>query len=75
MKPLYEKIMQDLATVKKARKTPQQVVEEEPEVVVKKQLNRKQRAFDAKLESARELAQSDPRLVADVIKGWAGGNE
>ncbi|MDD5176122.1 MAG: flagellar basal-body MS-ring/collar protein FliF [Sterolibacterium sp.] len=73
LKPVYEKIMQDLAIVKTARKTPQ-VVEEEAAPVAKK-MNRKQRAFDAKLEGARELAQTDPRLVADVIKGWAGGNE
>ncbi|MFA7269793.1 MAG: flagellar basal-body MS-ring/collar protein FliF [Sterolibacterium sp.] len=74
MKPLYERIMLDLATLKEARAKPAEI-QEEAVPVQKKQLNRKQRAFDAKLESARDLAQSDPRVVADVIKSWAGAND
>ncbi|MBI5920434.1 MAG: flagellar M-ring protein FliF [Betaproteobacteria bacterium] len=75
LKPLYERIMYDLAALKEEREKPPQIDEEAAPVVQKKQLNRKQRAFDAKLESARDLAQSDPRVVADVIKSWAGANE
>jgi len=75
LKPLYERIMYDLAALKEEREKPPPTGEEEAPVVQKKQLNRKQRAFDAKLESARDLAQSDPRVVADVIKSWAGANE
>lgn len=31
--------------------------------------------YDQKLQGARELARQNPRLVASVIKDWAGGNE
>ena len=31
------------------------------------------RAFDAKLQQARDLAKQDPKLVAGVIKEWVGG--
>jgi flagellar M-ring protein FliF len=75
LKPLYERIMYDLAALKEEREQPPPAEGEEGPVVQKKQLNRKQRAFDAKLESARDLAQSDPRVVADVIKSWAGAND
>lgn len=76
LKPLYERIMYDLAALKEEREKPPPTEGEEHQLqpTVKK-LNRKQRAFDAKLESARELAQSDPRVVADVIKSWAGAND
>jgi flagellar M-ring protein FliF len=32
-------------------------------------------SYDQKLLGARELAKQDPKLVANVIKGWVGGNE
>ena len=31
--------------------------------------------FDQTLQSAKELAKQDPRIVANVVKGWVGGNE
>lgn len=31
--------------------------------------------YDSKLAGARELAKQDPKLVANVIKEWVGGNE
>ena len=31
--------------------------------------------FDAKMTSARQLANSDPKLVASLIKEWVGGGE
>lgn len=33
------------------------------------------RKYDAKLADARDLAKQDPKLVANVIKEWVGGNE
>lgn len=33
------------------------------------------REFDAKVAAARDLAKADPKLVANVIKGWVTGNE
>ncbi|KYC29301.1 flagellar basal-body MS-ring and collar protein [Sterolibacterium denitrificans] len=33
------------------------------------------RKYDAKLADARDLAKQDPKVVADVIKGWVSGNE
>lgn len=32
-------------------------------------------SYDQKLAAARELAKQDPKLVANVIKDWVGGNE
>ena len=32
-------------------------------------------AYDAKLANVRGLARSDPKVVANVIKDWVGGNE
>lgn len=32
-------------------------------------------SYDQKLLGARELAKQDPKLVANVIKDWVGGNE
>ena len=29
--------------------------------------------FDAKMSSARQLASSDPKLVASLIREWVGG--
>ncbi|MBV2234773.1 MAG: flagellar M-ring protein FliF [Sterolibacterium sp.] len=37
--------------------------------------NAPRRKYDAKLADARDLARQDPKLVADVIKGWVSGNE
>ncbi|MBI4984680.1 MAG: flagellar M-ring protein FliF [Rhodocyclales bacterium] len=31
--------------------------------------------YDVKLQQARDLAKQDPKLVANVIKEWVGGNE
>ena len=31
--------------------------------------------YETKLQQARDLARSDPKLVANVIKEWVGGNE
>ncbi len=31
--------------------------------------------FDQTLQSAKALAKQDPRIVANVVKGWVGGNE
>jgi len=31
-------------------------------------------SYDHKLSAARELAKQDPKLIANVIKGWVGGN-
>ncbi|MDY0013301.1 MAG: flagellar basal-body MS-ring/collar protein FliF [Rhodocyclaceae bacterium] len=33
------------------------------------------RGYDAKLERARELARTEPRMVANLLKEWMGGNE
>ncbi len=33
------------------------------------------REYDAKLAGARDLAKQDPKMVANVIKGWVSGNE
>lgn len=33
------------------------------------------RKYDAKLADARDLAKQDPKIVANVIKGWVSGNE
>jgi flagellar M-ring protein FliF len=32
-------------------------------------------AYDSKLANARGLAREDPKMVANVIKGWVAGNE
>ena len=32
-------------------------------------------SYDEKLQQARDLAKQDPKLVANVIKEWVGGNE
>lgn len=32
-------------------------------------------SYDDKLQQARDLAKQDPKLVANVIKEWVGGNE
>ena len=32
-------------------------------------------SYDAKLQQARDLAKQDPKIVANVIKEWVGGNE
>ncbi len=31
--------------------------------------------FDAKLASAREIAKNEPKVVANIIKDWVGGNQ
>ncbi|KAB2843822.1 MAG: hypothetical protein F9K47_05720 [Burkholderiales bacterium] len=33
-------------------------------------------AYEQRLEAAKQLAQADPKLVANVVRGWvSGGNE
>ena len=32
------------------------------------------KALEKKLENARELAQQDPKVVANIIKDWTGSN-
>ncbi|MDD5247953.1 MAG: flagellar basal-body MS-ring/collar protein FliF [Rhodocyclaceae bacterium] len=32
-------------------------------------------SYDTKLQQARDLAKQDPKIVANVIKEWVGGNE
>lgn len=38
-------------------------------------MNTPKREYDAKLAGARDLAKQDPKVVANVIKGWVSGNE
>ncbi|WP_151636386.1 flagellar basal-body MS-ring/collar protein FliF [Noviherbaspirillum aerium] len=35
----------------------------------------KQRTYHDNLEAAKQLAKSDPKIVANVVKAWVGGNE
>lgn len=36
-------------------------------------MNLPHREYDAKLAGARDLAKQDPQMIANVIKGWVGG--
>ena len=38
-------------------------------------MNTPKREYDAKLAGARDLAKQDPKVGANVIKGWVSGNE
>ena len=31
-------------------------------------------SFDQKISQARDMAQQDPKVVANIIKDWTGGN-
>ena len=40
-----------------------------------KEMGRTQRAFEAKLAGARDLAKQEPKVVADVIRDWVTASE
>ncbi len=50
------------------------VDEEEGEEPVQEHVPTAAELFEAKLVQARELAETDPRLVANIVKEWMGGN-
>jgi flagellar M-ring protein FliF len=57
---------------------PQLPAPEDPDVVVQlthEEPLRQQRGYQENLEAAKLLARQDPKVVANVVKSWVGGNE
>lgn len=48
--------------------------EEQTQLLEQEGVN-KQRSYHDNLEAAKALARSDPKVVANVVKAWVGGNE
>lgn len=68
LKPLFANLTE---MARKARNQARlQISEEEPT-----QNSREREGFDTKMKNARQLAGSDPKLVANLIKEWVGGGE
>ncbi|RYE66623.1 MAG: flagellar basal body M-ring protein FliF, partial [Oxalobacteraceae bacterium] len=45
------------------------------EAIKEEEKIRQDMGYRANLKMAQELASKDPRIVANVIKGWLGSNE
>jgi flagellar M-ring protein FliF len=71
LKPMLKKLMTP---------PPRPVIEqEEVDTVVdlhtSEPMGQKPRGYEENLESAKVLARQDPKVVANVVKGWVGSNE
>ncbi|MFA6311262.1 MAG: flagellar basal-body MS-ring/collar protein FliF [Sterolibacterium sp.] len=66
VKPMIDDMVEAHAAAKKQREM-EQVEAAIPKV---KEMGRTQRAFEAKLAGARDLAKQEPKVVADVIRDW-----
>jgi flagellar M-ring protein FliF len=64
VKPFLRKLME------RAMRIPEPVAESVGYAIPAGQI-----AYDQKVEMARELARQEPKLVANVIKEWVGGNQ
>lgn len=70
LKPLFASLV---AMAQKAREQAARLnIEEEVET---NQPSRERLGFEAKMKNARQLANNDPKLVANLIKEWVGGGE
>ena len=66
VRPMIDDMVATHAAAKKLREM-EQVEAAIPKV---KEMGRTQRAFEAKLAGARDLAKQEPKVVADVIRDW-----
>jgi len=66
VRPMIDDMVEAHAAAKKQREM-EQVEAAIPKV---KEMGRTQRAFEAKLAGARDLAKQEPKVVADVIRDW-----
>ena len=72
LKPMLKKLMANAPK-------PRPVVIEEVDTVVAlhsgEPMGQKPRSYADNLDAAKTLARQDPKVVANVVKGWVGGNE
>lgn len=70
---LYSRVLKPLiARIAEAMQPPPPlVVEEAPEAIPMQ----KPRNYEQNLNMAKQLARDDPKVVANVVKAWVGGNE
>jgi flagellar M-ring protein FliF len=66
VRPMIDEMIETHAAAKKQREM-EAVEAAIPKV---KEMGRTQRAFEAKLAGARDLAKQEPKVVADVIRDW-----
>jgi len=71
VRPMIDDMVASHAAAKKLREM-EQVEAAIPKV---KEMGRTQRAFEAKLAGARDLAKQEPKVVADVIRDWVAEGE
>jgi len=72
LKPMFKKLMGENASKEAA-------AVEETDAVVElsgvEPMGQKARSYAENLEAAKTLAKQDPKVVANVVKGWVEGNE
>ncbi len=72
LKPMLKKLMA-------AAPKPRRVVVEDADTVVElssgEPMGQKPRSYAENLDAAKNLARQDPKVVANVVKAWVGGNE
>ena len=73
LRPMLRKISEIIAASKEAKEKGEEGEEglsEAPGVTMSKV-----RTYEQNLEAAKQLARQDPKVVANVVKGWVGTNE
>lgn len=71
VRPMIDDMIASHAAAKKQREMEQA----EAAIPKVKEMGRTQRAFEAKLAGARDLAKQEPKVVADVIRDWVAEGE
>lgn len=71
VKPMIDDMIDSHAAAKKQR----EMEMAEAAIPKVKEMGRTQRAFEAKLSGARDLARQEPKVVADVIRDWVAEGE
>ncbi len=69
LRPMMRKITQTFAT------KPVVAQAEEPSITRSQAPMQSVRTYEQNLEAAKQMARQDPKVVANVVKGWVGTNE
>lgn len=75
IRPLMRSITASTAEAEAAKEAARQAAAEEDDFLVKLSENPAHKSFEHRLANARELAKSDPKAVANLIRSWMAGEE
>lgn len=75
IRPLMRSITESTREAEAAKEAARQAEEGEEDFLVKLSENPAHKSFEHRLANARELAKSDPKVVANLIRSWMAGEE